>query len=390
MCTIRPLRTLSADIHIGGEIAPRYPKVGTEKMAARQKDIEIEDSPNETLSFKYSITSYGTDFDVEGLVRRIEREDIYVPSFQREFVWQIEKASRFIESLLLGLPVPGIFLSRDGESKLLVIDGQQRLLSLSYFFDGIFGPTKSEFALKGLKSRFEGLTYKRLDPNDVRQLNDSIIHATIVRQDQPDDGNSSIYLIFERLNTGGMLLQPQEIRKALFHGPFIRLLDDLNHNSDWRELFGRLHTRQRDQELILRFLALYYWFDRYERPMKGFLNDFAGANRQLELKSGDQMTDLFVQTVAVIHQNIGVKAFKPNRPFNAAIFDSIMVGVARNIMQGRIRQEQLKLQYEKLLANPTYQQATETGTTDDEIVRRRINLATEAFEALNDQPEANK
>jgi hypothetical protein len=87
------------------------------------KEPKIEDAPDEAIPFTYSITSYGTDFDVEGLVRRIERGDIYVPSFQRRFVWPLSQASRFIESLLLGLPVPGIFLSRDNEGRLLVLDG---------------------------------------------------------------------------------------------------------------------------------------------------------------------------------------------------------------------------------------------------------------------------
>src|ERR1043165_4796643 len=107
-----------------------------------EKDIVIKDVADESLVLKYSITSYGTDFDVDGLVRRIEREDIYVPPFQRAYVWNLKQASRFIESLLLGLPVPGIFLSKESDSqRLLVIDGQQRLRSLLYFYRGVFSDT---------------------------------------------------------------------------------------------------------------------------------------------------------------------------------------------------------------------------------------------------------
>lgn len=180
-----------------------------------ERDITIKSEPDESLSLRYSITSYGADFDVEGLVRRISRQDIYVPPFQRRRVWNIKQASRFVESLLLGLPVPGIFLSKDGESRHLVIDGQQRLRSLEDFYSGIFEPTGKKFALTGLKSPFSGLTYKDLAPEDKRRLDDSIIHATIIRQDYPDDGNSSIYFVFERLNTGGTQLQPEAKSNAV-------------------------------------------------------------------------------------------------------------------------------------------------------------------------------
>ena len=123
-------------------------------------------------------------------------------------MWKFKEASRFIESLLLGLPVPGIFLSKEKETqKLLVIDGQQRLLTLLYFYDGIFQPTKREFALKDVQPQFEGAIYKSLPDEDRRRLDDSILHATIIKQDEPSEDDSSIYHIFERLNTGGTTLK---------------------------------------------------------------------------------------------------------------------------------------------------------------------------------------
>ena len=88
---------------------------------------------------QYEISSYGADYDVEGLVKRLERDDLLIPPFQRNYVWKLKEASRFIESLLLGLPVPGVFLVREQDSnKLLVIDGQQRLKTLQFFYNGIF------------------------------------------------------------------------------------------------------------------------------------------------------------------------------------------------------------------------------------------------------------
>jgi hypothetical protein len=294
-------------------------------------------------------------------------------------VWTLQQASRFVESLLLGLPVPGVFLSRDEESRHLVIDGQQRLKSLLYFIQGIFRPSGREFALSGLESRFNGSTYKSLDSEDKRRLNDSIIHATVLRQDHPDDGNSSIYFVFERLNTGGLQLQPQEIRTALYHGPFNNLLHQLNTNQDWRSLFGPVHSRRRDQELILRFLAFYFESECYEKPLKKFLNTFMGANRYLKVYSAEVISSIFEDTVVTINRNIGSKALKPKRALNAAIVDSLMVGVARNLRQGQLDPNQLADQYERLRKSKDYQSFTETATTDEETVRQRLALAIDAF-----------
>src|SRR4051812_37743221 len=102
------------------------------------EDVDVEELREEELTpFKYSITSYGADYPVDGLVKRLESGSILIPTFQRGYVWKISEASRLIESLLLGLPVPGIFLAKEADSnRLLVIDGQQRLRSLQYFYGG--------------------------------------------------------------------------------------------------------------------------------------------------------------------------------------------------------------------------------------------------------------
>ncbi|WP_287128389.1 DUF262 domain-containing protein [Candidatus Cyanaurora vandensis] len=215
-----------------------------------QQEEAVEPEPDEVLPLKYSITSYGADYTIDGLIKRLNHSSIYVPDFQRGFVWKPKQASRFIESLLLGLPVPGIFLSKEKETqKLLVIDGQQRLRTLEYFYNGIFANTKKEFYLEGVQKKFEGLTYKTLT-EDRRRLDDSILHATIIK-DEPSDDESGIYYVFERINTGGTYLQPQEIRSAIYHGRFSKFLRTLNENEEWRSIFGSVNKNMRDQELIL-------------------------------------------------------------------------------------------------------------------------------------------
>ena len=183
-----------------------------------QEEFEIiDDAVNETEEFRYSITSYGADYTVDSIVQRIEKEKIFVPPFQRKYVWTQIQASRFIESLILGLPVPGVFFSKEeATERLLIIDGQQRILSIANFYRGVFGEKK--FRLKGVQEDLEGKTYEELNEADQNRLDDSILHATIIKQDTPSDDESSIYMVFERLNTGGTPLQPQEIRACVYYG----------------------------------------------------------------------------------------------------------------------------------------------------------------------------
>lgn len=343
----------------------------------------IDQSEEEVLDFTYSITSYGADYPVDGLVKRMREQKIKIPSFQRGFVWSEEKASRFIESLLLGLPVPGIFLSKDLDSaSLIVIDGLQRLKSLLYFYDGLIdGKT---FKLKEVQERFEGKTYKDLEPDDKQRLDDSIIHATIVKQDEPSEDNSSIYLIFERLNTGGMILQPQEIRSAIYPGRFSELLKELNNNNSWRKIYGNPSSRLKDQEFILRFFAMYFYQNNYSKPLKGFLNSYMAKNRDLRINNKEELSTIFEVTVDFVAKNLGKNAFRPKRVINASVFDSMMVGIAKMLS---VKNESINIKafleaYSKLMENEEYVLATTNATSDEPVVEKRMNMVINAFTRL--------
>lgn len=353
--------------------------------------VEDLDELNEVLPVSFSITSYGADYPVDGLVKRVTQGDIVVPlfsmepeegqstvGFQRDFVWRKPQSDRFIESLLLGLPVPGIFLVKEANGKHLVLDGQQRLRTLESFYNGVL--QSKEFLLENVQDQWKGRTYKNLDADDRRRLDDSIIHATIVRQDEPNEDQSSIYLIFERLNSGGTFLQPQEIRVALYHGALSTFLSKLNEHADWRVLYGRKSSRLKDIELILRFFALHYYSSSYRRPMKEFLNRYMAANRNLEKQPEKELLSLFETTVSTILKAIGPKAFRPRVAVNAAVVDSVMAGVAARVVRGKLSDfKRFKSNYDLLLANTQYQEATTRSTADEENVRRRLQLARDAF-----------
>lgn len=347
------------------------------------------DEVAEVIPFTYAITAYGADYPVDLLVRRLREGDIVIPlfslssasvdspvRFQREYVWKKLQADRFIESLLLGLPVPGIFLVKEDSGKHLVLDGHQRLQTLYRFYANDW--EGAAFSLEAVQDRFKDRTYEQLEAADKRRLNDSVVHATIIRQDEPSEDLSSIYLIFERLNSGGTSLHPQEIRVALYHGRFVQLLSSLNVHGSWRALFGRKSKRLKDIELILRFFALLESSRKYAPPMKGFLSSYMAHRRNLDSTLEAEFRTLFEQTSDAILRAIGPKAFKPKATLNAAVVDALMVGVARRIRSigGAPEPASLKAAYNVLLQDESFQAAISRATANEENVKQRLKVAT--------------
>ena len=356
-----------------------------------EEPVDDLDEALEVTPYVYSITAYGADYPVDSLVKRIDAGDIVVPrfnwmvdqgseivGFQREYVWPRTKSDRFIESLLLGLPVPGIFLVREPSGRLLVLDGHQRLHTLSSFYKGMID--HREYRLVGVENRFLDKRYHDLDVEDRRRLDDSIIHATVIRQDEPTDDQSSVYMIFERLNTGGVNLQPQEIRVALYHGELVRVLKELNDIPAWRRLYGNRSRRLKDMEMILRFFAFHYDGAKYRRPMKEFLNRYMAGNKDLARQPEDELARTFTDTVTVLDEAVGARAFRPARVVNAAVVDSLMTGLTRRIKEGPINDLlQLAHEHAVLMRNQSYRGAVETATSQEANVKTRLELATRAF-----------
>jgi hypothetical protein len=148
----------------------------------------------------------------------------------------------------------------------------------------------------------------------------------------PTHGNSR-----SALNTGGTLLQPQEIRAAIFQGPFNELLHGLNDIDAWRAVFGAPSLRLKDQELILRFLAFFFAARDYSRPMKEFLNEFMGRHRRLQELASAELMRPFEATIGVLTRPGAIEArrlFRPGTQINAAVYDAVMVGMARRLQSG--------------------------------------------------------
>jgi len=238
--------------------------------------------------------------------------------------------------------------------------------------------------LKHVQAPFKGAKYEDLDDEARRRLDDSIIHATVLRQEYPSDSQDAVYSIFERLNTGGSPLQPQEIRVALYNGPFLRTISTLNEGANWRALYGPPSPRFKDHELILRVFALYERAGAYSRPVKGFLNEYLRDNRDRDEDDSERLVDVFNETTELIYEHLGQRAFRPVRPLNAAVLDSVMVGLMRRVDDDDDLDDgdALRRAYNGLIDSTDYATATTSSTAGEDSVKTRLALATDAFASL--------
>ena len=338
-----------------------------------------EDDTDESIPFSYSLNSYGIDFDVNGLVRRYKNGSITIPDFQREVVWSTKQCSKFIESILLGIPIPGLFFSKeDGTNNLLVIDGQQRINALSAFYTGKY--RGRNFKLNDVHQDYNGLTYETLSPELKNKVDDTIIHATIVKPEDPKvRNNEGIFLIFERLNSGGMNLYPQEIRTAIYQGELLSVLTELKMDECWLRNFKINSKRKKDEEIILRLIALIYNYKNYKGNMKYFLNEFMSDNRQLDNNDPDEIKRIFRSVLDIIYEKVDIGIFKPKgNALNLAILDSFFVGFALMLEDVLEKKENIDNIIKSILEDEKYKDNIFTGKTHHrDSVISRIDIVKE-------------
>ena len=337
-----------------------------------------EEFDEELVNIEYDITSYPSDYTLKGLYEMFCDGDIAIPDYQRGFVWSIKQSSLLIESFLIGLPVPPIFLYIDDENKNLVIDGQQRLMSIVYFIKGYFGEEdkmgkRQVFKLSGLKenNKYYNKTFNDLDSKDKRRLENSVLRAINIRQLSPIGESTCVYHIFERLNTGGTPLKSQEIRNCVFRSDFLNQLKNLNTNDDWRNILGKKNIvkNQTDVEFILRVFGLAYSVNDYEKPMKEFLNKIAKKNMKFSERI-NEFSDRFVRTCNVIATQLRTKPFNVRGPFNMSIFDSVFCTILNSI--DNLPQD-LSERYERLIVDDRFIELTTIGTTDEKVLKERFS-----------------
>lgn len=271
-----------------------------------------EDNPESISSFK--INHWVSNRSFGELIEMYENEEIIVPDMQRSFVWDSAKSSRLIESIIMGLPVPPLFLLEISDNKYELIDGYQRLTTLSnyvkerpwYYKKNNSLVVKRPSKLSKVAEEIEGLKFSELKSEYQRKIIRSTVPLIEFAQVDPENYQSK-YLIFERINTGSIKLNPMQIRKALSYGEFMNsLYSEIENMTELKNLFT-VNSLNNDKhvEAILRVLCFY---DSYynkkelsEDGIKSILNKFSEKNKNTSVNRDDlRMIDQIIKKLIEI------------------------------------------------------------------------------------------
>lgn len=357
---------------------------------------------------KRTISTRSADPEIESLHGKWRRGKLVLqPFFQRHFVWDRKRASRLIESALLAVPLPIIYLAEEPDGKESVIDGQQRLTAFFSFLDGRL-PDGEVFRLTGLEV-FPDLnrkTYQELP----EELQDKIRYYQIRTITILEDSNSELkFEIFERLNTGSVPLNDMELRNCVYYGPYMDLLKALADDSDYKQLIGFKgpDTRMRDVDFVLRFAAFYHaTYLKYQGPMRRFMNADMKTYRNITDAEADKLRKAFKNAVQIIKSLFGENAFRrysrgdaasPNGAWertriNASLFD-VLMGVFCTKDKNQVYAALDSLRegiIDLMVANDAFIDAILLGTSTQARVTKRFDLmrmrVDEILEAHPQQP----
>lgn len=363
-----------------------------------EKGILLQDIKAENESYSddalFNITSFGTDMTFRELIMMYDEGDLEKPELQRKYVWTKNEASRFIDSILLGLPVPSIFLAKTSDEKRLIVDGYQRIMTVYDFVNGIFSADCKIFKLSNsgnININWRGKAFKELTNDEQRKIRNSSIHAIVFEQKYPQS-DTGMYQIFERINTSGKILKPQEIRNCVYNGSFNNLLMNLNKHSLWRKVLDsqKEDSRMSDVELILRFFAISFIKENEEINQKQinltkYLNEFMGRNSNIDSNQAAKYTNYFITVLTYLHKTIGNELFRNikekdgtlsyTKRINPVIFDAVSAATLYKIINNITCDDKLKRRYTELLKNPDFKQAISIRTTNIDSIKSRISTA---------------
>ena len=381
-------------------------------MAEYWYEDQIENSEEEDIVVnEYDISSVPNDFNMSTLFNLIESGIVKIPDFQRNYVWEQNRASKLIESIILGLPIPQVFFYESEKNSYLIIDGQQRLLSIYFFFKQRF-PKESarnllreefekhnkvsdallnddnyfvNFTLKlneyGVKNNYSGKKFSTLDESIKNQFEHMrTMRSVVIRQNAPDDSDSSMFEIFNRLNTGGQNLTAQEIRSSLYYSDFYNMLNEVNQNSAWRQLIKKAapDVHSKDVEMILRSFTLLFDGEKYKPSMTRSLNRFSKKAKTFDSETIDYLKQLF-ESFVLACSNLDDAAFCPTGRFNVSIFDATFVATCREPFERHdlVTKKISKKSFDELRKSGEFLSHVQSNTASTKSVLGRIELAKE-------------
>lgn len=376
--------------------------------------IDDENDSDEVQISEYDLTSTPNDFNVTTIYHYLKSGVIRIPAIQRNFVWDIRRSSKLIESLILGLPVPQIFLYEEGKNVFSVIDGQQRLMSIYYFIKQRFPRDEKRVELRKIilnhgevpdailhddkyfidfklnlpvsvpntTNKFSNLNYSTLgDSKSSFELRP--IRNVIVKQNSPKDDNSAIFEIFNRLNTGGVNLYPQEIRASLYHSKFFEMLYRINELPQWRKILNMpdADEHSKDIEILLRSYALLIDGENYKPPLTKFLNSFSKKSQNQTDEKNEYLEQLFLSFLKAF-DNMSENPFTNKNRFVIVLFEAVFVATCEPAFKDRelITKPVNLAKIAELAKDPQFAELSQKGTTKTQNMKNRLKRAREILQ----------
>jgi hypothetical protein len=326
------------------------------------------------------LTTTPYDAPVRTLLADIDDKVLIVnPEFQRLSVWDRGRKSRLIESVLLNIPIPPLFFAEEKDGTRVVVDGQQRLRALEEFFRG-------QYRLGGLEvlPALNGKRWVDLTPRQSRIVNSRTLRCIVISANSDPDIR---FEVFERLNTGGIGLNDQELRNSLYRGPFNRLLDELATSDEWLHLLKKRKTDARLQhhEMILRYFAFADRLESYRPPLKKWLNDFMSDRRNASESELDQMRADFRGALDAVKavfdvpfrrvREITTAGIEWDNTLNRPVFELQMLGL-RNETTARLHRLRPRIvqRFAELCLDENFENAISRATADRVRTRLRFEL----------------
>lgn len=326
------------------------------------------------------------DMSFGELMSMYDDGDLFItPEYQRVFRWSTFQQTRFLESVLLGIPIPPIFVAEDGSGKWEVVDGLQRISTIFSFFGLLRDmPTRNNSVMTEgeLIPELVGLTHETIPIRLKTTLKRSVCRVEIVRWDSVEDIR---YELFNRLNTGASPLSDQEIRNCIFRSYPIDLnqvLRDVAEVQGFIDLINASETKRNEmflEELVLRFFAFKYLTDEFRTTVPQFLTEFMKS-----VSKGDFPFDLnaeksyLIDLVCILKGRYGPSIFRPNGNFAQHIFDSIAYALPKRFDRIVGNEDAIFERIDLLLIDEQYL-AIGTSTFSNTRIRNRMNRALEIF-----------
>lgn len=361
--------------------------LGTDPAADLPEEDGLELDPEDGTAIKrpfnpQKIKIHSTPLLVGQMLLRMKHREIVTPEFQRASgIWNQQRQSRLVESLLLRIPIPAFYFAADSEDNWAVVDGLQRTTTIRDFAAG-------KFPLKGLEylTIYEGKHYADLPRPMQRRIEETSLMVNVIQHGTPEEVT---FNIFSRINTGGIPLSGQEIRHALHKGPVLDFLKQLAESPAFLDATGKSvqSNRMADRECVLRFLAFrdQRWkqysarddLDRWLSNSMKDINDMSDADRT-------GIGEMFDRSMLLSHEIFGKFAFRKwygcsnsqrLRPINKALFEIWSTGLSAVLDQRNQLlhcRDSLISNFHRLMNQPEFEAAVSTGTATMAKVHRRF------------------